>query len=148
MTAGADCCDPDRADVSTSGPAAGPAGVKRGSGSVYVAGDTVWCDEVRTAIDDHAPDVVVVNAGEARMQEGDPITMTAADVIATARHSRGRVVAVHMEALNHCVLTRDALAAEVREAGVAVDIPADGAVLRPDADAIGGAHPRRMSNVR
>ncbi|WP_283134392.1 MBL fold metallo-hydrolase [Rhizohabitans arisaemae] len=100
---------------------------------VYVAGDTVWCDEVRHVLNDHVPTVVVVNAGEARMLEGDPITMDAADVIAVARHASGRVVAVHMEALNHCVLTRKALAAAVRSAGVDVDIPADGETIVFDA---------------
>lgn len=103
--------------------------LRAGGHSVYVAGDTVWCDEVRQAVTDHRPTVVVVNAGEARMTEGDPITMDASDVIAVARHATGSVVAVHMEALNHCVLTRKALDAEVRDAGVNVLIPADGETL-------------------
>lgn len=100
-----------------------------GDDRIYVAGDTVWCDEVRQAVTDHEPTVVVVNAGEARMTEGDPITMDASDVIAVARQATGSVVAVHMEALNHCVLTRKALAIEVRDAGVDVLIPADGETL-------------------
>ena len=62
---------------------------------------------VRAAIDAHAPDVVVVNAGGARFIEGDPIVMTADDVVAVARHARGaHVVAVHLEAINHCLETR------------------------------------------
>lgn len=75
------------------------------------------------------PDVVVVNAGEARMLEGDPITMSADDVITVARHSSGRVVAVHMEALNHCVLTRAELAEAVASCDLAVEIPHDGETL-------------------
>ena len=85
---------------------------------IYVAGDTIWCDEVRDAIDEHRPTVVVVNAGEARLGEGDPITMSADDVIAVARHAAGSVVAVHMEALNHCELSRARLAAAAERAGV------------------------------
>ena len=42
-------------------------------------------------IDEHAPDVVVVNASGARFNEGDPIVMTADDVVAIARHARGRM---------------------------------------------------------
>ena len=53
-----------------------------GEPTVYVAGDTIWCDEVRDAIDAHAPDVVVVNASGARFNEGDPIVMTVDDVAA------------------------------------------------------------------
>ncbi|MCW6004335.1 MBL fold metallo-hydrolase [Micromonospora sp. CPCC 205371] len=96
---------------------------------VYVAGDTVWCADVGDALDDHAPTVVVVNAGEARMTEGDPITMTAQDVLAVARHTPATVVAVHMEALNHCVLTRKDLAAKLADANLDVLIPADGETL-------------------
>ena len=74
---------------------------------LYVAGDTIWCDEVAAALDAHRPAAVVVNAGAARFLEGDPIVMTADDVVAIARHAPGtRVVAVHLEAINHCPLTR------------------------------------------
>jgi L-ascorbate metabolism protein UlaG (beta-lactamase superfamily) len=99
-----------------------------GEPTVYVAGDTIWCDEVRDAIDEHAPDVVVVNASGARFNEGDPIVMTADDVVATARHATGaHVVAVHLEAINHCLETRGELLARLREERLDVSVPADGA---------------------
>src|SRR3954468_2961662 len=100
---------------------------------LYVAGDTIWCSEVEAALADHDPDVVVVNAGAARFLAGDPIIMDARDVIETAREApRATVVAVHLEALNHCPLTRADLRAAVDEAGVGgrVRIPADGETLR------------------
>jgi L-ascorbate metabolism protein UlaG (beta-lactamase superfamily) len=100
-----------------------------GEPALYVAGDTIWCDEVDRALAEHDPDVVVVNAGEARFLEGDPITMDARDVIETARAARGAVVAVHMEAINHCGLTRPQLGEATRAAGVAVAIPDDGETL-------------------
>jgi L-ascorbate metabolism protein UlaG (beta-lactamase superfamily) len=100
---------------------------------LYVAGDTIWCDEVDDALAEHDPDVVVVNAGAARFLEGDPIIMDADDVIETARAApRAAVVAVHLEALNHCPLTREELRAAVDDAGVGarVAIPADGETVR------------------
>jgi L-ascorbate metabolism protein UlaG (beta-lactamase superfamily) len=100
---------------------------------LYVAGDTIWCDEVEDALAEHGPDVVVVNAGAARFLEGDPIVMDAEGVVETARAApRATVVAVHLEALNHCPLTRAELRAAVDEAGVGdrVAIPADGETLR------------------
>jgi L-ascorbate metabolism protein UlaG (beta-lactamase superfamily) len=98
-----------------------------GEPSLYVAGDTIWCDEVAAALDEHHPDVVVVNAGGARFNHGDPITMTAEDVAAVAAHApAARVVAVHMEAINHCLVTREDLRAVV---GDGVAIPADGETL-------------------
>ncbi len=97
---------------------------------LYVAGDTIWCDEVAAALDEHRPGVVVVNAGAARFLEGDPITMTADDVVAVARHApEALVVAVHLEAVSHCGLTRSDLRTRLREEDLAsrVTVPEDGA---------------------
>jgi L-ascorbate metabolism protein UlaG (beta-lactamase superfamily) len=104
--------------------------VADGEPALYIAGDTIWCDEVRDALDEHRPGAVVVNAGGARMLEGDPIVMTADDVVAVARHAPGaRVVAVHMEAINHCLLTRADLHQRVHEEQLhdRVTVPEDGA---------------------
>lgn len=97
---------------------------------LYVAGDTIWCEEVAAALEEHRPGVVVVNTGAARFAEGDPITMTADDVVAVARHARDAlVVAVHLEAVNHCELTRADLRTRLREEDLAsrVAVPEDGA---------------------
>jgi L-ascorbate metabolism protein UlaG (beta-lactamase superfamily) len=103
-----------------------------GEPTLYIAGDTIWCDEVADALDEHHPDVVVVNAGGARYVEGDPITMTAGDVLAVARHAPdATVVAVHMEAINHCLETRADLHQRLREEGLLerVIVPEDGAAI-------------------
>ena len=104
-----------------------------GEPALYVAGDTIWCDEVDDALAEHQPEVVVVNAGGARFEHGDPIVMDADDVIETAKAAaRSAIVAVHLEALNHCLLARADLRAAVDAAGVGerVLIPADGEGLR------------------
>jgi L-ascorbate metabolism protein UlaG (beta-lactamase superfamily) len=103
-----------------------------GDPALYIAGDSIWCDEVRDALDEHRPGAVVVNAGGARLLEGDPIVMTDDDVVAVARHAPGtRVVAVHMEAINHCLLTRADLRQRLREEHLhnRVTVPEDGAEL-------------------
>lgn len=95
--------------------------------TVYIAGDTIWCEEVREALERYKPEVVVVNAGAAQFLQGDPITMTAEDVIAVCQAAPGaQVVAVHMEAINHCLLTRDDLAFQLEAARVRAAIPEDG----------------------
>ena len=103
-----------------------------GEPTVYVAGDTVWCPEVAQAIATHSPDWIVVNAGGARFIQGGTITMEAGDVVAVAGAApAARVVAVHIEAINHCLETRADLSASLAEAGVGdrVAIPADGETL-------------------
>jgi L-ascorbate metabolism protein UlaG (beta-lactamase superfamily) len=94
---------------------------------LYIAGDTIWCDEVAAAIERHRPAVAVVNAGGARFLQGDRIVMAAADVSEVVARVP-RVVAVHMEAINHCVETR----AELRAAVPQVLIPADGETVDVD----------------
>jgi L-ascorbate metabolism protein UlaG (beta-lactamase superfamily) len=100
-----------------------------GEPTVYIAGDTIYCHEVRATVRDYAPKLVVVNAGGARFLEGDPITMTADDVMRTCLAARqSQIVAVHMEAINHCLLTRADLAFQLEAARLAarVAIPQDG----------------------
>jgi L-ascorbate metabolism protein UlaG (beta-lactamase superfamily) len=120
------------ADADTFGPVSGFALGAAGEPAVYVAGDTVWCDEVRDALDRHRPDVAVLNAGGARMAGGDPITMTADDVVAVARHAPdATVVAVHLEAINHCLETRADLHQRIHDEGLEgrVSVPEDGSVV-------------------
>lgn len=103
-----------------------------GEPTLYVAGDTVWCEEVGSALAAHAPDVVVVNAGGARFIHGDPITMDAPDVLAVcAAAPDALIVAVHMDAMNHCTLSRADLRTALDVAGLSgrVAIPADGETL-------------------
>lgn len=101
--------------------------LKEGDTTLYIAGDTVWCEEVVAALDTFRPDYVVVNAGAAQFLQGDPITMTAADVIKTIRHAaQAKVIAVHMGAINHCFLSREALRAAVAAEQLSAIIPEQG----------------------
>ena len=73
-----------------------------------------------------------MNAGGARFLEGEPITMTAADVervLEAAPHAT--VVAVHLEAINHCLQTRADLHQRLHDAGLQdrVTVPEDGALV-------------------
>ncbi len=114
------------------GPVSGYVLAAEGEPTLYVAGDTVWCAEVEAAIEAHQPDVIVVNAGAARFIAGDPITMDVPDIVAVCREAPDAlVVTVHMEAINHCLLTRDALRGALAAEGLAerVAIPADGETL-------------------
>ena len=103
-----------------------------GEPTLYIAGDTVFCDDVTAALEAHAPDVVVVNAGGARFTEGDPITMTADDIVAVAAAApTARIVAVHLEAINHCLDTRADLHQRLRSERLhdRVTVPEDGALI-------------------
>jgi L-ascorbate metabolism protein UlaG (beta-lactamase superfamily) len=99
--------------------------------TLYIAGDTIWCKEVSDTVKQFRPDVIVVNTGGARFLEGDPITMTPDDVIHVCRAApKAKIIAVHMEAINHCLVTRAELERHAHKAGVRVQIPEDGALAQ------------------
>jgi len=82
----------------------------KGEPSVYIAGDTVWCKEVEKSIDNFKPEIVVCNCGGAQFSFGKPITMTTKDIYEIYnRYKNIKIVAVHMEAWNHCRLSRHEL---------------------------------------
>jgi L-ascorbate metabolism protein UlaG (beta-lactamase superfamily) len=100
-----------------------------GEPTLYIAGDTIWCTDVAEVLQRDQPAVTVVNSGGARFLTGDPITMTAEDVVQVCRAApRTRVIATHLEAINHCLVTRADLRDALVAAGVSeqVLIPADG----------------------
>lgn len=77
---------------------------------LYICGDSIWCEDVQNSITKFNPNAVVLNAGAATLPKGRPITMNECDienVILAA--PQAKIIAVHMEAWNHCMLTRDGL---------------------------------------
>lgn len=104
--------------------------VLRGAGiATYIAGDTIWCEEVRRAISEIRPATIVVNAGGARFIQGNAITMTPQDVAEVCQAAVfAKVIAVHMEAINHCLVTRGELAKNLESSGLLAQVrmPANG----------------------
>jgi L-ascorbate metabolism protein UlaG (beta-lactamase superfamily) len=97
--------------------------------TLYIVGDSIWCPEVEEALSRYKPEVTIVNAGAAQFLTGGPITMTGQDIEQICeKMPETRVIAVHMEAWNHCLLTRRELRQYVEERGIShrVHIPDDG----------------------
>lgn len=92
------------------GPVSGFVLQSAGEPTTYIAGDTIWCPEVQTAIEKYSPPIIVVFAGCAQFSAGGPITMGLDDIKQVCLHARdARVVVVHLESWNHCTLTRSDL---------------------------------------
>jgi L-ascorbate metabolism protein UlaG (beta-lactamase superfamily) len=106
---------------------------------IYVAGDTIWCDEVEKAIDRHRPAVAVVNGSSARFVDSAPIVMTIDDIQEVMARVP-MVVVVHLEAINHCFDSRGLVrshlpTAIVPDDGQTIDLPATMAADEPRRDA-------------
>lgn len=101
--------------------------------TVYWAGDSVWCEQVERTIQTHDPDVIVTHSGGAAFPGDAPIIMDQEQTLEVLRAApEATVVAVHMEALDHCRVTRRMLRDAADRAGIAPSrllIPDDGETL-------------------
>ncbi|MGH8434759.1 MAG: MBL fold metallo-hydrolase [Pseudomonas sp.] len=102
-----------------------------GEPSLYLAGDTLLTDQVRHCLSGLAPEVSVLPAGGARFDVGGPIIMGQADILTALRLNQGIVVANHLEALDHCPVTRGELLREAAQQGLGdrLRVPLDGQTL-------------------
>lgn len=124
MTAGHHSNGPSRARLD---PVGGFVLRAPGEPSLWIVGDSVWCPEIASELDRHRPDVIVVNAGAARLPDGERITMDAGDVRRVLEAAPdARVVAVHLEALSHCTLTRSGLRDALADYEGRLIVPAEG----------------------
>jgi len=77
--------------------------------SIYISGDTVYTADTERALTEMKPDIAVVAAGSASLDVGGPILMPLEEVLTFIERAPHKVVANHMEALNHCPTTRTIL---------------------------------------
>jgi L-ascorbate metabolism protein UlaG (beta-lactamase superfamily) len=105
-----------------------------GSKTVYVAGDTLWRREVDQTLAKFKPDVIILNAGDARMVGyTGSIIMGKDDVLRAYQAApNATIIASHMDAINHMTLSRKELREHVQQHGIQdrVRIPADGEILK------------------
>lgn len=104
-----------------------------GAKTLSVVGDTVWNKEVDETLATFKPDVIILNAGDARMPGYlGSIIMGKDDVLhAYQAAPNSIIIASHMDAINHMTLTRKELKDHVQQHGIQdrVRIPADGEAL-------------------
>ena len=105
-----------------------------GAKTLYVVGDTIWRSEVDQNLAKFKPEVVVLNAGDARLVGyTGAIIMGKDDVLRAAQAApKAIIVATHMDAINHMTLSRKELQEHVQQHGIQarVRIPADGEVVK------------------
>ena len=100
-----------------------------GEKTVYLCGDTVWCDDVKETIAKYQPDVIITNNCAAMLKANGRLIMDVddlANVIAAAPNAF--IIASHMDTVPHATLTRKTLAKGLKKRGLLekVHIPADG----------------------
>jgi hypothetical protein len=97
--------------------------------TAYIAGDTVWYDAVQQIIPKHTPEIIVVNAGDNQFLEGGSVIMGKNDVYEVYKAApNSKIIAVHMESINHWALSREDLKRFIKGKGITpnVIVPDDG----------------------
>jgi L-ascorbate metabolism protein UlaG (beta-lactamase superfamily) len=75
--------------------------------TLYVAGDTVWCDDVIKTIDKFQPTFIIVNAGCAKFKVGEHATMNVSDIKELVNYyPNHKIAVVHLEAVSPVVENR------------------------------------------
>jgi L-ascorbate metabolism protein UlaG (beta-lactamase superfamily) len=92
---------------------------KKDNQSVYIAGDTIWYDEVAAEIAQHKPQHIIVAGGAATFSVGDPIIMTSEDIAKVCEYAPESTVWVtHLEAVSHCKEDRNFIQKKIIEKGL------------------------------
>lgn len=108
---------------------------KEGFPTLLWTGDTLLTEGIKEAITNYQPDIIITHSGGAQLPidaEGNKATllMDAAATIEVAKLApEAKLVAVHLEALDHCPVTREGLREVANNAGISVEtliIPLDG----------------------
>ncbi|WP_336634453.1 MBL fold metallo-hydrolase [Lysinibacillus fusiformis] len=101
-------------------------------GSIYIVGDCIYTPKIEKAFIDLSPDIALLNASEAEMIWGTVITMNREDIARIACLSpKTKLVAVHLDTINHCKLSRKQLSAYLKDKNLcdSVVIPQDGEIV-------------------
>ena len=78
--------------------------------TLYIAGDTIWCEEVIEALTKYHPDVIVINACAATVLNGERLIMNIDDVKEVLQNApNAKVIASHMDTVSHLSVTRNDL---------------------------------------
>jgi len=101
--------------------------------TVYWIGDSIWYEPIAQVIADVQPDIIITHSGGARFGDSLPIIMDEEMTLTVCQAAPNAVViAVHMEALDHCPVTRADLRTQANETGIPPNqllIPADSEML-------------------
>ncbi len=96
--------------------------------NLYVAGDTVWFEGVKEALERFRPELIILNTARAEAPQGHPIIMGTDDLLEVCKNApQSWIIASHMGAVTHATLTRQDIRAFLEKNQIKnVWIPEDG----------------------
>lgn len=101
--------------------------------SVYVAGDTIFYDEVQKALRQYRPEVIILNACAATFNTFGRLIMDDGDVANVHKVCpNAKIIASHMDNVAHATLNRQTLSEKLHQRNIAdkILIPSDGEIYQ------------------
>lgn len=103
--------------------------------TIYILGDTIFNDEVKATIKKFKPEIIITNSGGAFIPgyEKDLILLDEHETLEIANYAKdATLIAVHLEALDHCTVSRASLYRTVLQSNISKEnlkIPLNGEIL-------------------
>jgi L-ascorbate metabolism protein UlaG (beta-lactamase superfamily) len=101
-----------------------------GEPTIYWAGDTIWYEAIAEVIEREQPDIIIIHSGGAHFGDNSVIVMDIEQTITVCQAApQAAVIAIHLEALDHCPVTRTDLRMQATASGITTNqlrIPANG----------------------
>ncbi|MBQ0004565.1 MAG: MBL fold metallo-hydrolase [Clostridiales bacterium] len=100
-----------------------------GEKTLYLCGDTIWCDDVKNTIEKYKAEVIITNNCAAMLKDNGRLIMDDNDLAEVVKAAPDAfIIASHMDNVPHATLTRKSLARKLKRKGILyrVHIPEDG----------------------
>ncbi len=79
-----------------------------GEPTLYITGDTIYNDTIKSNIGDYNPQILLINAGSPKFLNSNQIVMNIMDLEKAVLVNPDLVfIVVHLDAFNHCIETRE-----------------------------------------
>ena len=99
--------------------------------SIYLSSDTIYTNEVHKTLTELKPEISVVACGTAQLDIFQPLLMHMDDILKFVKNAPNKVLANHLEAVNHCPTKRSELQEKISTIDFMnkVFIPMDGETI-------------------
>jgi L-ascorbate metabolism protein UlaG (beta-lactamase superfamily) len=93
--------------------------LRSSEGTLYLAGDTIWCSEVSAVLESFNPNHVILAGGAATFSVGGPVTMTFQDIDQLCKYApRAMAWVTHLETISTCHEDRAFIREKITRAGL------------------------------
>lgn len=107
--------------------------------NIFITGDAIFDEKLKTSLSIVKPSIIIANTGECQFTEPNPVLKPHIEMTLTKSELKqiveyfplSRVIAVHMDAINHCSLTKVELDAYIEKEKLTkrILIPREGDIL-------------------